>query len=212
MAGKRGTLAELEATRQDLAAGMQGELAVCKANLDLIAANPGSTRSVVERSGAAPGSAATQDSVGGVAVRIGAVRRCLGCLGQCPGIGKEVPIPWTYPGPAGVQAIAEVGCSFFASLQEGQSLGPLEQAFQAKIPFKYAPRESEMTMAMYGHERVFQGPDQRREIQRHLTLGGGGNCLQVYFEFDEARKKVTNRSLRPALIPLSPGLTSTIVS
>ena len=45
-------------------------------------------------------------------------------------------------------------------------------------------------MVMYGKERTFQGPNQRREVQRHLTLGSGGNCMQVYFDFDEARRKV----------------------
>jgi hypothetical protein len=75
-------------------------------------------------------------------------------------------------------------------VREGASLGPLDQAFRQKVPFKYAPCESEMTMAMYGHERLFHDGEHRREIQRHLTLGGGGNCLQVYFDFDESNGKV----------------------
>ena len=99
-----------------------------------------------------------------------------------------------YPSPTRViealGAIAETGRELFAALQAGQPIGPLEKAFRAKVPFKYASGESQMTMAMYGQERIFQGPGQRREIQRHLTLGGGGNCLQLYFDFDENRRKV----------------------
>jgi hypothetical protein len=65
-----------------------------------------------------------------------------------------------------VQAIADVGRRYFAALQDGKSLGPLEQVFQGKIPFKYAHCESEMTMAMHGQERIFQGCGKRREMQR----------------------------------------------
>jgi hypothetical protein len=46
-----------------------------------------------------------------------------------------------------------------------------------------------MTMAMYRRERLFHHGGQQREIQRHLTLGGGGNCLQVYFDFDKANSR-----------------------
>jgi hypothetical protein len=47
-----------------------------------------------------------------------------------------------------------------------------------------------MTMAMYGHERVFQCHGKKREIQRHVTLGGGNNCIQIYFDFEETNRKV----------------------
>jgi hypothetical protein len=87
-------------------------------------------------------------------------------------------------------AIADIGRSYFAAIRQGQSLGPIDRAFRQKVPFKYAPCESNMTMAMYGQERLFHDGNLRREIQRHLTLGGRGNCLQVYFDFDESIQKV----------------------
>jgi hypothetical protein len=87
-------------------------------------------------------------------------------------------------------AIAETGRNYFAALREGRSMGPLDQAFHQMVPFKYAPCESQMTMAIHGRERLFHHGGKSREIQRHLTLGGGGNCLQIYFEFEEANLKV----------------------
>ena len=89
-----------------------------------------------------------------------------------------------------LRAIAEIGRDYFAALREGRSMGPLDQAFHQRVPFKYAPTESQITMAMYGRERLFHHCGRSREIQRHLTLGGGGNCLQLYFDFDDMNFKV----------------------
>ena len=179
-------MAELETARQELAT-LQGELIVCKENLDLLTANPGSKRSLPEGSPSAVKSSQPPKTV------LEALRFASERYADVLEVWDDA---WSsakkslFPGPTRVmqalQAIAEVGRAYFAALPEGQSMGPLEQAFRAKIPFKYAPCESQMTMAMHGQERVFQG----REIQRHLTLGGGGNCVQIYFEFDESRQRV----------------------
>jgi hypothetical protein len=176
----------LETAHQSVAT-LQRELAVCKENLELLAANPGSKRTYPEGASSAAKIAPPPRTV------LEALRFASERYTEVLEVWDEA---WNsaknsfFPGPTRVlqalQAIAEVGQTYFAALQAGESMGPVEQAFQAKIPFKYAPCESQMTMAMYGQERVFQG----REIQRHLTLGGGGNCMQVYFEFDEVRQKV----------------------
>ena len=182
--------AELETVRQELAE-VKAELAVSKKNLEILAAGSADNRPLPET---APSVAATLSIPISVneALRLASERH------------EDVLEIWAdawrsakasyFPGPTRVaealKAIAEVGRSYFAALREGQSLGPLDQAFRQKVPFKYAPCESEMTMAMHGHERLFHHGGRRREIQRHLTLGGGGNCLQVYFDFDEANRKV----------------------
>ena len=184
------TLAELEKARREFAT-LQEELAVSKENLETLTANPANKRSLPEGQ---PSHAKLSPPPATVleGLRIASERYAdvLEVWGDAWSSAKKS----VFPGPTRVmyalQAIAEVARTYFTALQGGQTLGPLEQAFRTKIPFKYAPCESQMTMAMYGHERVFQGDGQRREIQRHLTLGGGGSCVQVYFDFDEARKKV----------------------
>ncbi|MGH7170861.1 MAG: hypothetical protein ACRELG_11330 [Gemmataceae bacterium] len=91
-----------------------------------------------------------------------------------------------------LQAIAEVGRSYFQARDGGPPLGPVERAFACRVPFKYTGFESQTTLHLYGAERVFHHEDQSRQMQRHLTLGGGdtNNCLQIYFDFDDAGQRV----------------------
>lgn len=91
-----------------------------------------------------------------------------------------------------LQAIAEVGRSYFQARDGGPPLGPVEHAFACRVPFKYTGFESQTTLHLYGNERVFHHEDQSRQMQRHLTLGGGdtNNCLQIYFDFDDAAQRV----------------------
>jgi hypothetical protein len=101
-----------------------------------------------------------------------------------------------YSSPAKVfralRAVAEVGRDYFRARAGGPPLGPLERAFAARVPFKYAGFESRTTLGLYGAERVFHHGEQSRQMQRHLTLGGGAttNCLQIYFEFDDDARRV----------------------
>jgi hypothetical protein len=101
-----------------------------------------------------------------------------------------------YAAPAKVlqalQAIAELGRAYFAAKDGGTPLGPIEQFFQARVPFKYAGFESTTTLNLYGQQRVFHHNGRALQMQRHLTLGGGttNNCLQIYFEFDDERHRV----------------------
>jgi len=101
-----------------------------------------------------------------------------------------------YASPAKVfqalQAIAAVGRDYFQAQSGGPSLGPVDQAFHTRVPFKYTGFESQTTLSLYGAERVFHHGEQSRQMQRHLTLGGGqtSNCLQIYFEFDDATRRV----------------------
>ncbi|MBX9625130.1 MAG: hypothetical protein K2X82_15090, partial [Gemmataceae bacterium] len=89
-------------------------------------------------------------------------------------------------------AIAEVGRGYFAARDGGPPLGPVDQAFRRRTPFKYAGFESRTTLGMYGEARVFRHGGEARPMQRHLTLGGGqtNNCLQIYFDFDDAARRV----------------------
>lgn len=91
-----------------------------------------------------------------------------------------------------LQAIAEVGRDYFQARDGGAPLGPVEQAFACRVPFKYTGFESQTTLHLYGAERVFHHADVNRQMQRHLTLGGGdtNNCLQIYFDFDDASRRV----------------------
>jgi hypothetical protein len=91
-----------------------------------------------------------------------------------------------------LQAIAEVGREFFRAQRGREPLGPVDRAFSQRIPFKYAAFESQTTMSLYGSHRIFRHLEQSRQMQRHLTLGGGetSNCLQIYFDFDESSHRV----------------------
>jgi hypothetical protein len=91
-----------------------------------------------------------------------------------------------------LQAIAEVGRAYFQARDGGPPLGPVERAFACRVPFKYAGFESQTTLRLYGAERVFHHDGATRQMQRHLTLGGGdtNNCLQIYFDFDDDARRV----------------------
>ena len=91
-----------------------------------------------------------------------------------------------------LRAIAEVGRAYFAARDGGPPVGPIDKAFLKWVPFKYTAFESPTTLSLFGSERVFQHRGRRRQMQRHLTLGGGttNNCLQVYFEFDGESRRV----------------------
>ncbi len=85
-----------------------------------------------------------------------------------------------------------MGRAYFAAQNGGPPLGPIDLAFRSRVPFKYTAFESETTLSIYGAERCFRHDGQSRQIQRHLTLGGGqtNNCLQIYFDFDEPSRRV----------------------
>jgi hypothetical protein len=184
------TVEELETARQQIVT-LTAELAVCKKNLKIVAAESVERRPFPEIEPVVSAASELPTSV------IEALKLASERHGDILEIWDDA---WKsaeashFAGPTRVMealtAIAEVGRNYFAALREGRSLGPLDQAFQQKIPFKYAPCEGQMTMAMYGRERLFHHGGQHREIQRHLTLGGGGICLQVCFDFDEANHKV----------------------
>lgn len=85
-----------------------------------------------------------------------------------------------------VEAIAELGDEYFRSQDSGGSVGPWSDWFEERGITQYAPQESESTMNEFGQDRIFTHEGEQREIQRHVTLGGGDrvNCLQIYFEPD----------------------------
>jgi hypothetical protein len=80
------------------------------------------------------------------------------------------------------KAIAEL-----ASIDEDEEgeTGPWDQFFE-KRGFEYKRGESEKTMNLYGDERVFYDRDteQRLQMEKHITLGGGSreNCEQIFFD------------------------------
>jgi hypothetical protein len=102
--------------------------------------------------------------------------------------------PFRMPGKVyrALEAIAEVGRDYFQAKDGGPPLGPVERAFACRVPFKYTGFESHTTLNLYGAERIFHHGEQSRQMQRHLTLGGGdtNNCLQIYFDFDDASQRV----------------------
>ena len=169
-------LVELEGARREIAS-LQSELATARVNLDLLALT---AKRQMQEGPTAP-APTTKSPL--PASAFDALRHASDRYGEILDIWDNA---WNsakgsnFAGPTRIlealQAIAEIGRRYFTALQEEQSLGPLEQLFRDRIPFKYACGESEMTMAMYGHERVFQCRGRKREIQRHLTLGGGATA------------------------------------
>jgi len=87
-------------------------------------------------------------------------------------------------------AVKEVAESYFRSRTDGLAMGPWEAAFSDR-GFDYAAHEHQTTITMYGAERTFSNADRRLRMEKHLTLGGGSrqNCLQIYFEIDEAQRR-----------------------
>jgi hypothetical protein len=84
-----------------------------------------------------------------------------------------------------LQAINDLSGRYFEG--SDRSIGrPIGEFFQSRN-LKYAPQESEATMNLYGEERQFHHNGTRREMERHLTLGGGSrqDCIQIYFDPDE---------------------------
>jgi hypothetical protein len=84
-------------------------------------------------------------------------------------------------------AIRDVAELYFASREAGRPMGPWEDAFEER-GVKYAAQESRATMNQFGSERDFTSDGIKRRIEKHLTLGGGDkkNCLQIYFDADDA--------------------------
>jgi hypothetical protein len=170
------SLVELEGARREIAS-LQSELATARVNLDLLALT---AKRQMQEGPTAP-APTTKSPL--PASAFDALRHASDRYGEILDIWDNA---WNsakgsnFAGPTRIlealQAIAEIGRRYFTALQDEQSLGPLEQLFRDRIPFKYACGESEMTMAMYGHERVFQCRGRKREIQRHLTLGGGATA------------------------------------
>jgi hypothetical protein len=85
------------------------------------------------------------------------------------------------------EAIAEVAEEYFNARKKGHSMGRLEDAFVKRGFTDYSPKESKQTMDLYGDQRRFTHKGKQREMQKHLTLGGGDrtNCVQIYFEAEE---------------------------
>jgi hypothetical protein len=90
-----------------------------------------------------------------------------------------------------LMAIRELAEAHFKSKIEGRAVGPWEDWFE-KRGFKYAAKESQNTLSMYGSDRDFTHKGDKRRMVRHLTLGGGdrANCLQIYFDIDDDAKRV----------------------
>lgn len=89
-----------------------------------------------------------------------------------------------------LNAIAVVGRRYFG-IDKSKLIDGLDKAFKER-GFKYAAKESQNTINMYGKERDFNNKGQKQRMQKHLTLGGADrtNCLQIYFEFNSQTKRV----------------------
>lgn len=86
-----------------------------------------------------------------------------------------------------LMAIRDVADLYFASREAGRPMGRWDDAFEER-GVKYAAQESRATMNQFGGERDFTNGGVKRRIEKHLTLGGGDkkNCLQIYFDADDA--------------------------
>ena len=90
-----------------------------------------------------------------------------------------------------LKVITNVGDKYFETLKTGESMGSWEQFFEAR-GFKYAPTDSEMTINLYGKDRIFSHKGESKQMLKHLTLGGGDrtNCVQIYFEPNDTKQKI----------------------
>lgn len=72
----------------------------------------------------------------------------------------------------------------------GKFTGTWEQHFKQR-GFKYAQKESQTTSTKFKRSRTFTDHGDTKNIERHLTLGGGDkvNCLQIYFDLDDSQEK-----------------------
>lgn len=81
-----------------------------------------------------------------------------------------------------LEAIAEVGETYFETKARGESMGGSWSMKLEEHGLKHAPSECQVTSSMYEEQRTFNG----RKMERHVTLGRGGrNCVQIYFKLDE---------------------------
>jgi len=86
---------------------------------------------------------------------------------------QESPFPLADKVYRALQAIAEVGREYFQAQHTGTSMGPLRQAFAKRVCFKFSNFESVTTLHQFAEARTFHHDGQRRQMQRHLTIGGG---------------------------------------
>jgi hypothetical protein len=88
-----------------------------------------------------------------------------------------------------VQAIAELADRYYKG--EDRSVGQPWGKFFEEHGLDYKQSESDMTMNLHGESRIFKHEGEQREIQRHITLGGGSrkHCVQIYFDQDDELEK-----------------------
>jgi hypothetical protein len=181
--------AEAEATRQE-AAELRAELRVHQENWALF-------REAQPVSALAPGSAGGHGRQ--FATVADALRAAADEFGDVLTVWEDAAraaaaSPFGMPAKVfqALEAIAEVGRAYFLARDGGPPLGPVEHAFACRVPFKYTGFESQTTLSLYGAQRVFHHGERSRQMQRHLTLGGGttNNCLQIYFDFDDDSRRV----------------------
>jgi len=87
-----------------------------------------------------------------------------------------------------IQVIAELANQYFSG--DDFSVGEPWEEFFERRNYDYAPSEHDNTMNMHGEHRIFKNDGERREMQRHITLGGGSrkHCIQIYFLPDKSRE------------------------
>ena len=91
-----------------------------------------------------------------------------------------------------LEALADLSRLYYAEVDPQADVGPLEEFFRKRGAIDYSPAESTVTMGRFGRERAITYDGQTLTLVRHLTLGGGSreNCLQVYWEFFPAKRKI----------------------
>lgn len=85
-----------------------------------------------------------------------------------------------------LRALADLAREVRAARREKRPTGPWQDFLRVR-GLQYKPHESESTMDRYGEHRSFTTAGRRMPMQKHVTLGGGGNCIQIYFELAEGR-------------------------
>lgn len=92
-----------------------------------------------------------------------------------------------------LRILSVVANEYFDAKAQGKSLGGgFEKRFGELGAPKYAAKDSPTTVSKYGEERRFSQDGRTIQFEKHFTIAVnslGGNCVQLYFHLDDARKK-----------------------
>lgn len=81
--------------------------------------------------------------------------------------------------------------SFLKYKNGDRSIGKNLKDWFAPRGYEYAIKDSKSTRAKYGQERIISHNGKKIRLEHHITLfPNSGDCVQVYFDFDETNRNI----------------------